>query len=58
MPDSRVMAEEYLRLADGYERRAARAIDRRVGEKLRKIAEHYCFLAVEVERARRQREGV
>jgi hypothetical protein len=52
------MAEEYLRLADGYERRAARAIDRRVGEKLRKIAEHYCFLAVEVERARRQREGV
>jgi hypothetical protein len=52
MRDSREMAQEYLELAAGFEARAAHALDRKLGEELRKTAEHYRCLAGVVERPR------
>jgi hypothetical protein len=50
MADSRVMVEDYLALALGFEAQAAHAVDPRLGEELRKTAQHYRFLAADVER--------
>jgi hypothetical protein len=49
MRDPQQMAEDYLGLADGLEARALWAVDPRLGEELRKTAEHYRLLAAEVE---------
>jgi len=58
MRDPQQMAEDYLDLADGLEARAVRAVDRRLGEELRKTAEHYRALAAEVEGTRHRQESV
>ena len=50
MADSRVMVEDYLALALGFEAQADHAVDPRLGEELRKTAQHYRFLAADVER--------
>jgi hypothetical protein len=56
MGDSRVVVEDYLTLALGFETQAANAIDPRLSEELRKTAQHYRFLAADVERRWQRRE--